>query len=101
MQVTKHIDLPMWTVYVIQYAVFGTGLLGITYGILSARYFRLSSCLYLQMLTCLDASGQLAVPWLTATMLCSWDPEREGSFLGVNEFKGNLPVFLNKIRGRS
>ena len=36
-QVTRHIDLPMWSVYVIQYAVFGTGLLGITYGILSAR----------------------------------------------------------------
>lgn len=37
LQVVKHIDLPMWSVYTVQYAVFGTGLFGITYGILSAR----------------------------------------------------------------
>ena len=40
LQVVQHIDLPMWSVYTVQYAVFGTGLFGITYGILSARQVR-------------------------------------------------------------
>ena len=43
LQVVKHIDLPMWSVYTVQYAVFGTGLFGITYGILSARQVHLHS----------------------------------------------------------
>ena len=36
-QVAQHIDLPMGFVYITQSFVFGGGLLGIWYGILSAR----------------------------------------------------------------
>lgn len=31
----------------------------------------------------------------------SWDPDRENStFLGINEFKANLPIVLESIRNR-
>lgn len=57
------IDLPVWAVYIVQTGVFGGGLLGISYGIISA----------------------------------SWDPQREGSLLGWNEFQANLPLVLNRF----
>ena len=58
------VDLPVWVVYIVQTGVFGGGLLGISYGIISA----------------------------------SWDPKREGSFLGWNEFQTNLPLVLNRFK---
>lgn len=30
----------------------------------------------------------------------SWDPRREGSASGVTEFKANLPIVLDRFRGR-
>lgn len=45
-----------------QNIIWGGGLLGITYGIVST----------------------------------SWDPTRDGSLLGWEEFKANLPVLLNR-----
>lgn len=57
------IDLPVWAVYIVQTSVFGGGLLGISYGIISS----------------------------------SWDPQREGSLLGWNEFQANLPLVLNRF----
>ena len=57
------IDLPVWAVYIVQTGVFGGGLLGISYGIISS----------------------------------SWDPQREGSLLGWNEFQANLPLVLNRF----
>jgi len=38
MQVTKHVDLPMSVVYIVQLLTFGGGFFGITYGILSASW---------------------------------------------------------------
>lgn len=38
MQVIKHVDLPMGTAYVVSSSVFGVGLLGITYGAMSASW---------------------------------------------------------------
>ena len=58
------VDLPVWAVYIVQTSVFGGGLLGISYGIISS----------------------------------SWDPQREGSFLGWNEFQTNLPLVLNRFK---
>lgn len=57
------IDLPVWAVYIVQTTVFGGGLLGISYGIIST----------------------------------SFDATREGSFLGWNEFKANLPQVLSSF----
>ena len=57
-------DFPIWVVYIAQNIIWGGGLLGITYGIIST----------------------------------SWDPSREGSLLGFDEFKANLPVLLNKSK---
>lgn len=59
----QDVDLPVWAVYIVQTGVFGGGLLGISYGIISA----------------------------------SWDPQREGSLLGWNEFQANLPLVLNRF----
>jgi len=59
------IDLPVWAVYIVQTTIFGGGLLGISYGIIST----------------------------------SFDENREGSFLGWNEFKANLPQVLNSFGG--
>lgn len=58
------IDLPVWAVYIVQTAIFGGGLLGISYGVISS----------------------------------SWDPKREGSLLGWNEFQTNLPSVLDRFR---
>lgn len=58
------IDLPVWVVYIVQTTIFGGGLLGISYGVISS----------------------------------SWDPSREGSLLGWNEFKANLPLVLDRFR---
>jgi hypothetical protein len=58
------IDVPVWAVYIVQTTIFGGGLAGISYGVLSS----------------------------------SWDPRREGSALGWDEFKTNLPVVLERFR---
>lgn len=60
------VDLPVWAVYIVQTTVFGGGLLGISYGIIST----------------------------------SFDERREGSFLGWNEFKANLPQVLSSFGGK-
>ncbi len=60
------IDLPVWAVYIVQTTIFGGGLLGISYGIIST----------------------------------SFDERREGSFLGWNEFRANLPQVLSSFGGR-
>ena len=60
------IDLPVWAVYIVQTTIFGGGLLGISYGIVST----------------------------------SFDERREGSFLGWNEFKANLPQVLSSFGGK-
>ncbi|WIA14157.1 hypothetical protein OEZ85_002699 [Tetradesmus obliquus] len=62
LKVVQKLEYPLWVVYVTQAAMFGGGLLGITYGILST----------------------------------SWDPRREGSALGWQELKANLPILLSK-----
>ena len=38
LQVTRHVDLPMSVVYIVQLLTFGGGFFGITYGILSASW---------------------------------------------------------------
>eukprot|EP00471_Norrisiella_sphaerica_P007244 CAMPEP_0184478680 /NCGR_PEP_ID=MMETSP0113_2-20130426/645_1 /TAXON_ID=91329 /ORGANISM="Norrisiella sphaerica, Strain BC52" /LENGTH=228 /DNA_ID=CAMNT_0026856563 /DNA_START=760 /DNA_END=1444 /DNA_ORIENTATION=+ len=58
LKVTQGIEVPMWAVYLSQAFFVGGGLLGISYGALSA----------------------------------SWDPMRQGSLLGFDEFQVNLPV---------
>ena len=60
----QDIDVPVWAVYIVQTIIFGGGLLGISYGILST----------------------------------SWDQRREGSALGWSEFKGNLPIVMDRFR---
>lgn len=30
----------------------------------------------------------------------SWDPRREGSLLGITEFKANLPLILDRVKSR-
>jgi hypothetical protein len=62
LQVVQKLEYPLWVVYVTQAIMFGGGLLGITYGILST----------------------------------SWDPRREGTALGWQELKANLPILLNR-----
>jgi ABC-type transport system involved in cytochrome c biogenesis permease subunit len=62
LQVVQKLEYPLWVVYVTQATMFGGGLLGITYGILST----------------------------------SWDPRREGTALGWQELKANLPILLNR-----
>jgi hypothetical protein len=62
--VVQHVDLPVWSVYLVQSVSFGGGLLGITYGIVSA----------------------------------SWDPRREGSLLGIDELRANLPILLDRFK---
>ncbi len=57
------IDLPVWAVYIVQTTIFGGGLLGISYGIIST----------------------------------SFDERREGSLLGWNEFRANLPQVLSSF----
>ena len=64
LQVVQHVDLPVWSVYLVQSVSFGGGLLGITYGIVSA----------------------------------SWDPRREGSLLGIDELRANLPILLDRFK---
>ena len=58
------LDVPVWAVYLVQTTIFGGGLLGISYGVIST----------------------------------SWDPKREGSKLGWNEFQANLPLVLDRFR---
>jgi len=65
MQVIKHLDIPVWAVYLESFFTFGVGVLGISYGSISAS-------------------------WTAA----------EGSLLGIEEFKKNLPVALDRMRGR-
>lgn len=60
----QEIDVPVWAVYIVQTIIFGGGLLGISYGIISS----------------------------------SFDQRREGSLLGWNEFKANLPLVLDRFR---
>jgi Photosynthesis affected mutant 68 len=60
----QDIDVPVWAVYIVQTIIFGGGLLGISYGIISS----------------------------------SFDQRREGSLLGWNEFKTNLPLVLDRFR---
>ncbi|KAF6265608.1 hypothetical protein COO60DRAFT_1477421 [Scenedesmus sp. NREL 46B-D3] len=62
LKVVQKLEYPLWVVYVTQATMFGGGLLGITYGILST----------------------------------SWDPRREGTALGWQEIKANLPILLNR-----
>ncbi|GIM06032.1 hypothetical protein Vretimale_10446 [Volvox reticuliferus] len=62
LRVVQDIEYPLWIVYIAQLLTFGGGLLGITYGALSA----------------------------------SWDPSREGSWLGWTELKANLAIVLNR-----
>jgi len=64
LKVTKGVEIPMSAVYASQAVFVGAGLLGISYGALSA----------------------------------SWDPMREGSLLGINEFQTNLPIIWSRIR---
>jgi hypothetical protein len=64
-QVVQHLEIPTWAVYIASVFTFGAGLLGISYGALSAS-------------------------WSTA----------EGSMLGVDEFKKNLPFALDRMRGK-
>lgn len=59
----KGLDIPYEVVFVIQSLVFGGGLLGITYGVVSA----------------------------------SWSPTREGSFLGIEEFKENFGLLKDRL----
>jgi hypothetical protein len=60
----QEIDVPVWAVYIVQTIIFGGGLLGISYGIISS----------------------------------SFDQRRDGSLLGWNEFKTNLPLVLDRFR---
>lgn len=64
LKTSQGVDIPVWAVYLVQTMIFGGGLLGISYGILSS----------------------------------SWDPQREGSRLGWNEFQANLPIVLQRFR---
>lgn len=65
LQVVQHLEIPTWGVYIASFLTFGVGVLGISYGALSA----------------------------------SWTA-KEGSLLGMEEFKANLPFALEKLRGR-
>jgi len=38
---------------------------------------------------------------LAGILSASWDPAREGSFLGVDEFKANLPALIDRVKNRS
>lgn len=64
LRVAQGIKVPMPAVYGVQFVTFGAGLVGITYGILSA----------------------------------SWDPKKEGSWLGLTEFKANVPNVLASLK---
>lgn len=64
LKTSQGLDVPVWAVYLVQTMIFGGGLLGISYGILSS----------------------------------SWDPQREGSRLGWNEFQVNLPIVLERFK---
>ncbi|KAK9824706.1 hypothetical protein WJX72_012556 [[Myrmecia] bisecta] len=66
LKVVQHVDLPLWTVYVVQMLTLGGGLAGISWGVLSS----------------------------------SWDPRREGSLLGLNEARANLPILMDQLRKR-
>lgn len=67
LKITQGIKVPMPLVYFVQSLTFGGGLLGITYGILSA----------------------------------SWDPKKDGSWLGLDEFKENVPNMLASIKNKN
>ena len=64
-QVVQHWEIPTWGVYIASFLTFGVGVLGISYGAISA----------------------------------SWTAQ-EGSALGLEEFKKNLPFALDRLRGR-
>jgi len=64
-QVVQHWEIPVWGVYIASFLTFGIGVLGISYGVISA----------------------------------SWTAQ-EGSALGIQEFKKNLPFALDRLRGR-
>ncbi|XP_051137104.1 protein PAM68, chloroplastic [Andrographis paniculata] len=65
LKVGLKIDVPSWLPVIVSFIFFGTALLGVSYGIVSA----------------------------------SWDPLREGSFLGWNEAQKNWPVFWQSFWG--
>ena len=64
-QVVQHLDIPTYAVYLASFCTFGVGILGISYGAISA----------------------------------SWSAA-EGSKLGIQEFKQNLPIAMERLRGR-
>eukprot|EP00892_Ulva_mutabilis_P000658 jgi/Ulvmu1/10593/UM065_0047.1 len=66
LKVVQKVELPMGTVFVSSGLAFGAGLLGISYGAISA----------------------------------SWDPAREGSIWGWNEFRANLAAIMNQRNSR-
>ena len=66
LRIAQGIKVPLPLVYGVQFLTFGGGLMGITYGILSA----------------------------------SWDPRRDGSWLGLDEFKENVPNVIAGLKKR-
>ncbi|XP_045813884.1 protein PAM68, chloroplastic [Trifolium pratense] len=67
LKVVLKIDVPTWVPFIVSFFFFGSALLGVSYGIVSA----------------------------------SWDPLREGSFLGWTEAQKNWPVFWQSLRSDS
>lgn len=63
-KVVQGVDVPTYVVYLTQLVTFGGGLLGITYGVLSA----------------------------------SWSPGRKGGLLGIEEFKANTQLLVDRIK---
>eukprot|EP00803_Ostreobium_quekettii_P010205 evm.model.scf_854.3 EVM.evm.TU.scf_854.3 scf_854:11394-13779(+) len=64
LKAVKDVDIPNSVVFLTQILTLAAGLLGITYGVVSA----------------------------------SWSAERKGSFLGIEEFKANLPLLMDMLK---